>query len=97
MTKRKGKKRRITVSAVVVFLVVIVLLVQGAMKQPEIIRNKELIDDLKGQVQSHQEKLDDLEKLSEKVDTDEYIEKVAREQLGLVKENEIIFIDVAGE
>ena len=76
MTKRKGKKRRITVSAVVVFLVVIVLLVQGAMKQPEIIRNKERIDDLKGQVQSHQEKLDDLEKLSEKVDTDEYIEKV---------------------
>ena len=97
MPKRKGKKRRITVSAAVVLLVVIVLLVQGAMKQPEIIRNKERIDDLKGQVQSHQEKLDDLEKLSEKVDTDEYIEKVAREQLGLVKENEIIFIDVAGE
>ena len=27
----------------------------------------------------------------------EYIEKVAREKLGLVKENEIIFIDVSGE
>lgn len=73
------------------------MLVQGAMKQPEIIRNKERIDDLKKQVQQHQDKLDDLNELSKKVDTNEYIEKVAREQLGLVKENEIIFIDVAGE
>ena len=38
-----------------------------------------------------------LDDLKEKVDTNEYIEKVAREKLGLVKENEIIFIDVASK
>lgn len=97
MTKEKGKKRRIRFSAIAVFLVIAFLLIKGAMKQPEIIQNQERIEALQGQVEMHEEKLDDLNELSKKVDTDEYIEKVAREQLGLVKENEIIFIDVAGE
>ena len=49
------------------------------------------------QIAQQQKKLDELDELKTKVDSDEYIEKVAREKLGLIKENEIMFIDVAGE
>ena len=80
-----------------VSLVIAFLLIKGVMLQPEINQNKEKIDNLNGQITKQQQKLDELDELAEKVDTDEYIEKVAREKLGLVKENEIIFYDVASE
>ena len=71
-----------------VSLVIAFLLIKGVMLQPEINQNKEKIDNLNGQITKQQQKLDELDELAEKVDTDEYIEKVAREKLGLVKENE---------
>ena len=94
MTKRNKK---IALPTIVVSLVIAFLLIKGVMSQPEINQNKEKIDSLNGQITKQQQKLDELDELAEKVDTDEYIEKVAREKLGLVKENEIIFYDVASE
>lgn len=94
MTKRNKK---IALPTIVVSLVIAFLLIKGVMLQPEINQNKEKIDSLNGQITKQQQKLDELDELAEKVDTDEYIEKVAREKLGLVKENEIIFYDVASE
>ena len=94
MTKRNKK---IAIPTIVVSLVIAFLLIKGVMLQPEINQNKEKIDNLNGQITKQQQKLDELDELAEKVDTDEYIEKVAREKLGLVKENEIIFYDVASE
>lgn len=94
MTRRNKK---IALPTIVVSLVIAFLLIKGVMLQPEINQNKEKIDSLNGQITKQQQKLDELDELAEKVDTDEYIEKVAREKLGLVKENEIIFYDVASE
>lgn len=94
MTKRNKK---IALPTIVVSLVIAFLLIKGVMLQPEINQNKEKIDSLNGKITKQQQKLDELDELAEKVDTDEYIEKVAREKLGLVKENEIIFYDVASE
>ena len=37
---------------------------------------------------------DELNKEKEKIDTDEYIEKIAREKLGMIKKDEIIFYNV---
>lgn len=97
MTGKEKKKKKLTIPTVVVSLVVAFLLVKGVMQQPKINENKEEIESLNTQITQQQKKLDELDELKTKVDTDEYIEKVAREKLGLVKENEIIFIDVAGE
>ena len=33
----------------------------------------------------------------EKAGTDEYIEKIAREKLGMIKSDEIVFIDISGQ
>lgn len=37
---------------------------------------------------------DELHKQKEQVDTDEYIEQIAREKLGMIKDDEIIFYNV---
>jgi len=94
MTKKNVKR---TIPTVGVSLVVAFLLIKGAMLQPEINQNKEKIGNLNSEIIREEQNLNELDELSKTTDTDEYIEKVAREKLGLVKENEIIFIDVSGE
>lgn len=85
------------IPAVTVSLIVAFLLIKGIVKQPEITKNKEEIQNLNTKIAEQKEKNDEIKDMMGKVDTDEYIEKVAREKLDLVKENEIIFIDVASE
>lgn len=48
---------------------------------------------LESQLAEAQARQAELQELQAIVDTDEYIERVAREQLGMVKPNEIIFED----
>lgn len=97
MTGKLKKNKKMVIPTVAVSLVTVFFLAKGVMQQPKITQNKEKIEKLNVQITQQQDKLNELDELSTKVDTDEYIEKVAREKLGLVKENEIIFIDVAGE
>ena len=85
------------IPAVTVSLIVAFLLVKGIVQQPEITKNKEEIQNLNTKIEEQQATNDEIKDMMGKVDTDEYIEKVAREKLDLVKENEIIFIDVASE
>lgn len=85
------------IPAVTVSLIVAFLLVKGIVQQPEITKNKEKIQNLNTKIAEQQATNDEIKDMMGKVDTDEYIEKVAREKLDLVKENEIIFIDVASE
>lgn len=97
MAKKKQGNRRITLPTVAVFALAAFLLVKGVMQQPKITANKEEIENLNTEIAQQQKKLDELDELKTMVDSDEYIEKVAREKLGLIKENEIVFIDVTGE
>ena len=97
MAEKKAKKKKVSVPAVAVSLVTVFLLAKGVMQQPKITENKEKIEELNSQIAQQEQKIDNLEELKSKVNTDEYIEKVAREKLGLIKENEILFVDVAGE
>lgn len=97
MAGKKEKKKKVSVPAVAVSLVTVFLLAKGVMQQPQITENKEKIEELNSQIAQQEQKIDNLEELKSKVNTDEYIEKVAREKLGLIKENEILFVDVAGE
>lgn len=92
MTIKKKRLPFLIVSAVVAFF-----LIKGIAQQPKITQNKDEIESLNTQIAKQEQKINDLDDLKTKVDTDEYIEKVAREKLGLVKENEIIFIDVASK
>lgn len=73
------------------------MLVKGVMQQPQIIQNEDKIAELHEKISYEQKRMDEVDEMKQKVDSDEYIEKVAREKLGLIKNDEIVFIDISGE
>lgn len=50
---------------------------------------------LKGELEALQSDVDSLKNVIEYSDEEEYIEKIARERLKMIKENETLFIDVS--
>lgn len=98
MMKKQNKNKSIYRILGAVFAVVFsVMIVKGIMQQPEITKNEEKIAKLQEQIEYEKKRAEEVEIMKSKVDTDEYIEKVAREKLGMIKRDEIVFIDVSGE
>ena len=71
------------------------MIINGIIQQPQILKNKEEIKALKEALEYEDERVEEVERLTEIVGTDEYIEKIAREKLGMVKEDEKLFVDVS--
>ena len=65
------------------------------MQQPEILENKAEIARLNEEIEYEKARQEEVESVRESVDTDEYIERIAREKLGMIKANEKIFVDVS--
>lgn len=96
--KKKRKKRirigsRLTVggiSAVLIILVVVMMIQTG--NQSQIYDTyKERDQELQKMSEEESERTKEIEELKEKINTDEYIEEIAIEKLGLVPKDEIIF------
>ena len=73
------------------------LLFKGIIQQPQIAENRKQIQTIKEQIEYEKLRQQEIEELKTKVNTDEYIEKMASEKLGLVKNNAKIFVDVSQE
>lgn len=71
------------------------MIVRGIMQQPEIIENKNEIANLNEEIEYEKIRQSEVEEMRDSVDTDEYIERIARDKLGMIKENERIFVDVS--
>ncbi len=71
------------------------MMFKGIMQQPQINKNRERIARLEDQIEYEQERQAEIENLKDKVNSDEYIEKMANEKLGLVKSTAKIFVDVS--
>lgn len=93
--KVKNKKKR-SLMPWLVFGVICAMFVNAMIQQPKILENKEKIASLEEQIAYEQLRAKEVDALKDMVNTDEYIERMARDRLGLIKENEKIFIDVAG-
>lgn len=88
--QRKNIAGMVTISIVVACMIISLLL-----------QRKEINDSIKSysaryemlqeSIEEEKEHVKEIEKLKECMQTDEYIANVAREKLGMVKENEIIF------
>ncbi|MBS7297892.1 MAG: septum formation initiator family protein [Eubacteriales bacterium] len=78
-------------------LAAIVMIIRGISIQPEINQNKQEIAELENEIEAAKEEQAEVDKMRENADSDEYIEKVARDKLGMVKNDEIVFIDVSEE
>lgn len=79
------------------FMLVFAMVFKGAMQIPQILAGKAEIARLQTQIEYEKERQQEISELKNKVNTDEYIEKIATEKLGLVKSNAKIFVDVSGE
>ena len=88
-------KKRIKIIALV--LLVGGMSFKGAMQFPQIRAAKAEIARLNGQIEYEKKRQEEVLELKNKVNSDEYIEKIASERLGLVKSNAKIFVDVSGE
>lgn len=73
------------------------MIVNGIIQQPQIIANKEEIVQLREALEYEDERVAEVERLQEIVGTEEYIEKIARDKLGMVREDEKLFVDISKE
>ena len=71
------------------------MIINGIMQQPQIIKNKQEIADLTDSINYEDERVREVERREDIVGTDEYVEKEARDRLGMVKMGEKIFVDVS--
>ena len=101
-TKQRNRKKRqrrryqnhmqsvLAICAVVLLLAVVVTVKGMAIKE----KNKEYLaqqTELKQQIKAEKERTKEIDELDKYVGTDKYIEDVAKNKLGLVYDNEIIF------
>lgn len=95
--KKSTKKRSLKLTTAILFAVVLFFIVKGVSLQPQITGNYDKIAELEAQIEYEQQRANEVDAMKESVDTDEYIEKIAREKLNMIKKDEIVFIDITGE
>ncbi len=76
---------------VVVTLLLAVLIVQGRSLEKKLAVYDAEETELRAQIEEEEARTDEIDELKEYMQTDDYAEEVAREKLGLVKDNEIVF------
>ncbi len=97
------KKKPVFKSNVIIGLMIITVLasgtmiVKGVMQQPAISAYDERIAEIKEGIEYENQRIEEIDAVMEKVGTDEYIEKIAREKLGMIKSDEIVFVDISGQ
>lgn len=91
----ESHSRTIVISAVLA--VSAWFIVNGIMQYPAINENREKTAKYEEKIKEEKERQSEIDDLTKKVNTDEYIERIASEKLGLVKSNATIFYDVSQE
>ncbi len=86
-----GNRAGMAVIGSIVCLLILVLLMQSMKLKRKIVSYQASNASLVEQIQEEKDRTEEIEKLPEYIQSDEYIEKVAREKFGLVYEDEIIF------
>lgn len=87
---QKHKRSIVAITAVILLLCGMVI-VHGMTLKKSNDAYKAQEAELQSQIDAEKERSEEIDKLKKYVGTDKYIEEVAREKLGLVRENEILF------
>ncbi|MCC8102584.1 MAG: septum formation initiator family protein [Clostridiales bacterium] len=86
-----GNRRGMYAIAAIVMVLLLGLLVQSQSLRAQNAEYAEQIADLEEQIQDEEVRADEIDELSEYLNSDEYVEKLAREKLGLVYGDEVIY------
>ena len=89
-TAMENKIAMIGISTVVCMLLV-VLLFKGSSLQRRIDSNEAKKAQLEQKLTAEQARTEEIEEMQDYMQSDEYTEKIAKEKIGLVKDNEILF------
>ena len=81
----------------VVCLLMVILLVQGQRLNAQASPNEQRMAELEQQIEDENQRTQEIGDLEEYMQSDEYLEKVAKDKLGLIKDGEIIFKESDGE
>lgn len=88
-------KRKKSPLAVVSVAVILVYLLFIAINQQKLLNTKDLeLNRIDSRIEDETRINDELNKEKETIQSDEYIEKVAREKLGMVKKDQKVFVDI---
>ena len=97
MKKTKKKFSYIKLMYVITAIIGIAMISKGFSIQPTIDDNDVLAAKLSEDIEIEKRRVEELDAAIKNIDTDEYIEKIAREKLGMIKANEIVFVDISGQ
>ncbi|MBR4721366.1 MAG: septum formation initiator family protein [Clostridia bacterium] len=78
-------------------IAVVVMIGKGISVQPIIAANNAKAEKIAEDIAKENQRIEEIDKAIQSAGTDEYIEKIAREKLGMIKANEIVFIDISGQ
>lgn len=89
----KARQNKMTMIGItfVVCVLMATLLVQGKKLNTKLSANEQRISELGQQIEDANRQPEEIDKIKEYMQSDEYTEKTAKDKLGLVKDNEIIF------
>lgn len=87
---QRHKRSMLAVSSVIVMLMVVVSVNSVTLRAQEQ-EYQTQISDLETQIEEEKTRTEEIDDLEEYVGADEYVEDVAKDKLGLIHENEIIF------
>ena len=92
-TVRNRRINRMSMVAIgmVVMLLLVILLVQGNSLKTQLTIYAAEQSSLEEKIENETMRTEEIDKLKDYMQTDDYAEEVAREKLGLVKDNEIVF------
>lgn len=92
--KTKGKKIRINFFYLLVMVIFVLVSSSNIYKQYlDRVELENEIKNLKYEIDQEEKRNEELKSQTEFHESDEYIEKVAREQLGMIKSNEKVYIE----
>lgn len=98
MKKKPKIKMNVTTLLIALTAVICVgMIVKTAMYQPAISAHEKRKAEIQESIEYEKQKIKEIDEITEKVGTDEYTEKVAREKLGMIKSDEIVFVDISGQ
>ena len=75
----------------VVCVLVVVLLVMGTKLNSKIASNEQRVQELEQAIEDEEARVGEIEDLEQSMQSDEYLKQVAKDKLGMVEDDEILF------
>lgn len=97
MRKSNQKLDMAKIVVAVTIIVCAAVIGKGFAVSPIIEANNGMAVKIQEEIDKENRRIEEIDAALESAGTDEYIEKIAREKLGMIKANEIVFIDISGQ